>query len=98
LRDGASANAGGSGSSGLGYKDRELLPDGMKTLKLRSGDAADAKFTAKGAGSALDMPMLPLDFPVVVQLVNSDGYCWEAAFPESGIQRNDGVDLKARNE
>jgi hypothetical protein len=78
------------------YKDRERLPDGLKTLTLKAGIAGRAKIIAKGAGATLGVPPLPAAFPLVVQLVNSHGFCWEASYPASGIQRNDAFQLKAK--
>src|SRR5205085_5949010 len=75
--------------SALAYKDRERLPDGLKTLTLKAGDAGKAKIIAKAAGVTLAVPPLPATFPLVVQLVSSDGSCWQATYPVSGIRRND---------
>jgi len=40
---------------------------------------------------------LPAAFPLVVQLVSSDGLCWQATYPASGIRRNDTTQLKAKD-
>ncbi len=83
-------------SSGLSYKDAELLPDGLGSAKLKPDDAGHAKFKLKGAGSNLDMPVLPLVFPLSVQWINSDGHCWTSGFPMDGLLRNDTDELRAR--
>jgi hypothetical protein len=57
------------------YKDKDLTVDGLKTVKLKTGDNSTLLFKAKGAGAGV--PALPLTEPVTTQLVNSDtGACW----------------------
>jgi hypothetical protein len=84
-------------SSGFNYKDRALLPTGLQAMQLKSGSAGHAKLMVKGKGASLAVPPLPVvAFPLVVQLVNNAGGCWEASFPASGVQRNDTLQLKAK--
>ena len=66
---------------GFNYKDKDLTPDGIVQLQLREGlIAGKAKITLKAKGVPLDDPAFPLSQPVTVQLVNSDGTCWEAVY------------------
>jgi hypothetical protein len=86
-----------SRSTKLSYRDDEMLPDGLQSISLGIS-GSDAKFKVKGAGESLDMPVLPLAFPLTVQLVNSDGSCWESAFQMDDMVRNDTTQLKARTK
>ena len=63
---------------------------------LREGlDAGKSKIIVKGKGLNLDMPPLPLDPPVRVQLRNSAGMCWEACYSAPAI-RNQTYQFKDR--
>ena len=74
-------------SSGWRYKDRELSPTGLRKVVLKAGIAGKAKISVKGRGVALALPaaagpgLLAQDTNVRVQLVSSDGECWEATYP-----------------
>jgi len=62
---------------GYKYKDKDRSPDGLLTTLLKSGSiAGQALIKVKGKGSRLDIPVLPLTTPVVVQLQRT-GACWE---------------------
>ncbi|MBU6283564.1 hypothetical protein KGQ64_15095, partial [bacterium] len=62
------------------YKDDDLTPDGMQLLKLKAGTAGSSNVQAKGKGALLPDPSYPLALPVVVQLLDSSGDCWESTF------------------
>jgi len=49
-------------------------------LRLKAGPDDKAQIVAHGTGVGLDLTALPATQPVVVQLKNSDGKCWEATF------------------
>ncbi len=83
-------------STGFNYKDRELLPDGLQSIQLKAGAAGRAKIFVKGRGASLEVPPLPAAFPLVVQIVNNAGICWQASYPATGVQRNDTLQLKAK--
>ena len=73
--------------SGFRYDDPELTPDGLRQVVLREGLAAGkAKIFVKGKGANLPMPSLPLAQPVLVQLHNSDGLCWEATYSAPALK------------
>jgi cysteine-rich repeat protein len=91
LKLSAIAPAGGfcSGSScwrektaGYSYSDKDLTPHGISKMVLKEGLIdGTAKITLKGKGGNLLMPnLLGLVQPVIVQLRNSNGLCWEAVY------------------
>jgi hypothetical protein len=76
-----SANA-----SGLRYADKNLARKGVKLIRLKAGAAGSASVTWLAKGDNLDFtslaPLLPFDQSpkVTVQMTNSDGECWTAAY------------------
>jgi predicted acyl esterase len=71
----------GSSTNPKGYKysDKELTPDGIKTLRVLAGMAPKAKAIVKGKGENLGLPPLPLPLPVVAQLQAANA-CWEVTY------------------
>lgn len=70
-----------SGLQGFKYGDKELTPDGGQKLTLKQGAVEKAQIQFAGRGANLHVPDLStLVQPVVVQIHNSDGVCWEAKF------------------
>ena len=69
-------------ATGFKYKDRELTPDGLSAVSLKSGPAGKAKISVGGKGPNLHLPpALSLATPVRVQLKRSgSGTCWEGTF------------------
>ncbi len=71
--------------SGYVFRDRSAAQGGVKTVKLRAGDAGRAKLIFKALGDALVLPALPLvQSPrALVQIINDevDGRCWEISLP-----------------
>ena len=67
------------GTSGVRYDDRDLTPNGVKSLKIKAGPAGKASIGLKGKGDRLILPALALfqDPRVTVQLRNDAGTCWE---------------------
>ena len=87
------------GTNGFKYKDKDLTPDGLLKVLLRSGDTGKAKVVAKGKGLNLDLPALPIDgadFPLVVQMQGEQGECWSSSFDSGNVIRNDAGQLKAK--
>jgi len=83
------------GTRGFAYKDKAFTPDGVLKLDLGAGDAGKAKMSAKGKGSLLRLPALPLAPPVTAQLVSGEtGACWSATY--SAPSRNDAEQFKAK--
>lgn len=75
-------------SSVFRYGDKELSPDGLLKLSLKSGDAGKASIRVKGKGVELGAPSLPLVGAVTARVIRNDGTpCWEASFVEP--KRND---------
>jgi cysteine-rich repeat protein len=69
------------GASGFTYKDKQLTPEGIQQLKLKSGPDGKAQIQLAGRGTLLALPDLSsVVQPVRFQLRNSDGECWDAAF------------------
>jgi predicted outer membrane repeat protein len=76
--------------AGFRYDDSQATPDGVKSLLLkgmRVGSRAKArlKLVAKGDNLILPVPVandqyFAQDPGVTVQLVHSDGYCWEVTY------------------
>ena len=86
--------------NGLGvvkYTDRDLTPDGLQKILLRSGGAGSAKISVKGLGANLGLPGPPLATPVKVQIQRSGAsFCWEATF--STPSRNELGLFKAKSD
>ena len=79
------------------YKDKDLTPDGLSDLQLKTGDTGKAKFKAKGKGANLGMPALPLTAPVTVRLLRNDApICWESTY--STPTKNDGLQFTAKSD
>jgi len=83
---GAGEQAGGYGQ--YKYRNRARTPDGIEQAVLKSGSDGKAKLIIKGKGENLDLPVLPLDLPVRVQLQAGTGSCWEATHYEAGSRGN----------
>jgi cysteine-rich repeat protein len=77
-----------TGTKGYAYKDKELTPDGGLSLKLKEGAIGKAQIQLQGRGAALEMPDLTmLAQPLIVQIQNSDGLCWEAVYSGPPIKQ-----------
>jgi hypothetical protein len=53
-----------------------------------------AKVIAKGRGTNLTLPALPLTTPFTVQLQGSHGECWEHVYNTAGVVKNDTLQFK----
>jgi streptogramin lyase len=74
---------------GFRYKNRDRRPEGVESILLREGPDGGAVITLKGRGRNLTMPaVMPLSQPVKVQLLNSDGVCWEATYGAPALQNS----------
>lgn len=72
-----------AGATGLKYKSKLGVPDGMTGLAMKGGVSGKAKLQVKGKGANLGLPSLPLTGPVTVQFLVNDGRsreCWETVF------------------
>jgi acyl-homoserine lactone acylase PvdQ len=84
-------------ATGWTFAHPDAAPRVLQKLILRSGPDGKAKLVAKGKGGLLSLPALPIaDLPLHAQLVSTDGQCWEATY--AVIVRNDGAQLKAKND
>ena len=84
-------------SGGFRMRSRTGDPDGITDLKLRLTKQGELRLLAKGKGTKVTVPALPLAEPVVVQLVIGvppDTTCWQATF-ETASKNGDGL-YKAR--
>ncbi len=78
-----------TGLTGFKYSDKELTPDGGYKMTLKEGAVEKAKILLSGRGANLHLPDLStLVQPIVVQLQNSDGVCWEATFSGPPTKQN----------
>jgi cysteine-rich repeat protein len=85
------------GGSGLAYRDKEALPDGVVQGTFQAGGTGAAFFSIKAKGRNLVPPPLPFaqDGAVTVQLQHSGGACWSTVLDAPAI-RNDGRQFKDR--
>jgi hypothetical protein len=89
--------------AGFRYRDPEATPDGVKWLAVRGthvGSRAKARLRLRAKGTNLTLPVpvaadqyFAQDTGVTVQLVHSDGYCWEVTY--TSAQRNGATGYKA---
>jgi glucose/arabinose dehydrogenase len=76
-----------------GFRFKSTTAD-IQSLTLRAGDVAGkARVIAKGKGATLpdDLPGIPVTQPVTVQLINSDGECWEASYSAPPTKNVNGI-------
>lgn len=75
------------GFVGFKYGDKELTPDGILKMTLKSGTGGKASIALKGKGALLDMADLPLTQSprVTAQLRSSDGVCFETVHPAPAL-------------
>ena len=80
------------------YGDKDLTPEGISKGLMKPGAALKSKIVVKGKGVLLQMPPLPADGPIVVQLVRDDVAlpCWEST--HTTLDLNDGFKLKAKSD
>ncbi|MBX3028202.1 hypothetical protein KF840_25210 [bacterium] len=80
-----------------GYKFKGSSPDGLSLALLKGGSAGKSKALAKGKGSALPDPTLPLAYPVTVQLKKAGAaLCLESVFTGADEKKNTAAQFKAK--
>jgi streptogramin lyase len=86
---------GGKVKTGYQYK----APSGLLKIVLHAGDAGKASITVTNAAANLPLPAFPLhqDPKVTVQVINSNGMCWDANYSFPPI-KSDPVQFKAKND
>ena len=84
-------------AKGFRYVDRDLTPDGLQQVALKSGPTGKAQIVVKGRGNNLQAPPLSvMNLPVRVQLVNGGGACWEATY--NSTFQNTAASFKAKSD
>jgi len=90
-------------TKGFLYKDNSLTNDGLRQLQVTAGAAGKARIVVKGKGERLPLPvpvglsLFDQDTAVIVQLVTSDGMCWEADF-SAPAKRNDSQQFNDKSD
>jgi hypothetical protein len=88
------------GAVGWSYDDGTAAADGVQKLSIKSSDQAKSKAKLKGKGILLsdpEMPVLPSNFPLIVQLLNTEtSTCLESSFDSGDVTKNDEGNLKAK--
>ncbi|MFN8643290.1 MAG: thrombospondin type 3 repeat-containing protein [Candidatus Binatia bacterium] len=86
------------GSRGFNFLDPSA--NGVRRISLRGGGSGGTRISVAGHGAGLPdlgLPVLGPEFPLVVQLANGAGACWEARYDTPAhILRNDAGRLRAR--
>lgn len=80
---------------GLAFKEASAARKLSASLSLASNGLT--RIDVKATGLELDMPGLPMRTPLRIQLIGSNGACWETEHADKGVSRNDGVRVRARN-
>ena len=80
-----------------GYKFKGSSPNGISLVLLKGGDPGKSKALAKGKGTALPDPMLPVTYPVTAQLRKvGSPLCLESAFYPVTVRKNSDRMFKAK--
>jgi len=74
------------GATGFRFKDVAAHPGGLASARLKPG--TNASLTVKGKGANLPALGLPFTLPVTVQLVASDGGCWQGSYAAGPSTKN----------
>ena len=82
-------------STGTGFKFKDDPPGVTKMVLKSSLDPGKSKIVLKMKGVAL--PAIPLEQPILVQLSNADGECWEASYSDPPI-KNEGTTFKDKSD
>jgi hypothetical protein len=80
-------------STGFRYRDDFETPEGLASMKLKSGVDGRAGAKVRATGEHLRLPALPLVLPLRVQLQAANGECWETT--HATAQVNDGTRVVA---
>jgi hypothetical protein len=69
------------GPKGFRYADRDATPTGIKRMRLRTTPEALADIVIRARGVNVPIPTLPINAPVIAQLIKSDGpECWQSNY------------------
>jgi pectate lyase len=83
------------GSTGLRYRSRAGLPDGITKVGIRTGIAGKSRVTVDARAETFAVPSLPFSQQpeLTVQLRNSAGRCWTQSY-SAPARNNDGERFK----
>ena len=85
-------------AKGFRYKDLDATPDGVTRLVLRTAVGHLADLALKARGPNIQFPPLPLDEPVIAQLVKSEGpECWQSNYSAPPV-KNTSQSYKDKND
>ena len=83
---------------GYVYRDIERFQDGVFKVLIKSGKPGADKIIVVSKGSTVPVPvavsptaMMHQNSNMTVQLVNSEGFCWEAVYTPAGAKKNDPI-------
>jgi hypothetical protein len=81
------------GMRGLNYADPTGTPNGIRRMVLRANREGRARMLLKAKGANLALPSLTMaqDPRIRVQLVNSDGACWEGSYSQPAVRHDQKV-------
>jgi cysteine-rich repeat protein len=83
--------------AGFRYADGRDAPDGLRSIRVRSGAAGRPRISVLAAGRGLALPAMPVAGPITVQLRNqATGECWGAEHRH--VRRNGPRSLDARGD
>jgi streptogramin lyase len=79
-------------ANGYVYNDAAATPDGIKRIVLRQGlTAGDARIRLRAKGFNVDTPStFPILQPVVAQLLQNSGPCFESTYSAPALENEDG--------
>ena len=79
-----------------GFRFKATDGSGVRTARLKAGDAGKAKLLFSGRGDyPINLGDAGLTAPVTAQLFNRSGPCWGASFSAADLERNDAMLFKA---
>ncbi len=85
-------------ATGYKWQDRPGSAGGLVKMQLKEGLApGKTKIQVKMQGYWTDMPALPMQQPLIAQLRNSDGVCWETTM-SAPASKNTSTQFKDKND
>jgi hypothetical protein len=82
---GAQAKWGAIPDRGYKYRARKNPPGGIQSIFLKSGPTRRVSLAVNGKGENLPDMTLGLAPPIKVQLISSEGGCWESVFTDEDV-------------
>jgi hypothetical protein len=85
-----------SSPTGFRYRDKDLTPEGVSSITIKSGTFPKPKIIWKGKGELLDDAPLALTPPVIAQVINTtDATCFTQTFGAPNVVTNTPAQFKA---